>query len=49
MTNKHTGSSLDDFLEEKGILQDVSARAHKRLLSLQLADIMIENNITKQV
>ncbi|MBL4772189.1 MAG: helix-turn-helix transcriptional regulator [Alcanivoracaceae bacterium] len=47
MTNKHTGSSLDDFLEEKGILQDVSARAHKRLLSLQLADIMIENNITK--
>ena len=40
--NKHTGSNFDDFLEEEGILEDVSAKAHKRLLTLQLADIMQE-------
>ncbi|QEP45017.1 Fis family transcriptional regulator [Ectothiorhodospiraceae bacterium BW-2] len=45
--NKHTGSSFDDFLEEEGILEEVSAKAHKRLLALQLADIMEENSITK--
>ena len=45
--NEHTGSNFDDFLEEEGILEEVSVNAHKRLLALQLADIMQENNITK--
>lgn len=45
--NKHTGSSFDDFLEQDGILEEVSAKAHKRLLALQLADIMQESKITK--
>jgi DNA-binding Xre family transcriptional regulator len=45
--NKFTGSNFNDFLEEEGILEEVSAKAHKRLLALQLADIMKENNITK--
>ena len=45
--NKHTGSNFDDFLEEEGIFEKVSAKAHKRLLALQLADIMEEQNITK--
>ncbi len=44
---EHTGSNFDDFLEEEGILEEVSVKAHKRLLVLQLADIMQENNITK--
>lgn len=44
---KHTGSNFDDFLEEEGFLEEVSAKAHKRLLALQLADIMKESNITK--
>lgn len=39
--NKHTGSNFDDFLGE------VSAKAHKRLLALQLSDIMEEKKITK--
>jgi len=47
--NRHTGSNFDDFLEEDGILGEVSARAHKRLLSLQLADIMREKQITESV
>ncbi len=45
--NKHTGSNFDDFLEEEEILEEVSAKAHKRLLALQLSDIMQENHITK--
>jgi len=45
--NKHTGSNFDDFLEEEKVLEEVSAKAHKRLLALQLSDIMQEKNITK--
>ena len=45
--NKYTGSSFDDFLAEEGILEEVSAKAHKRLLVLQLIDIMKEANINK--
>ncbi len=45
--NKFTGSNFNDFLDEEGILEEVSAKAHKRLLALQLADIMKKNSITK--
>lgn len=45
--NQHTGSDFDEFLEEEGILEEVSAKAHKHLLTLQLADIMQEQQITK--
>ena len=45
--NQFTGSNFNDFLEEEGILEEVSAKAHKRLLALQLADIMKKNSITK--
>ena len=45
--NMHRGSNFDDFLEEESILEEVSAKAHKRLLSLQLADIMKESKISK--
>jgi len=45
--NKYTGSNFDAFLEEEGILEEVSAKAHKRLISLQLANIMEKNKITK--
>ena len=45
--NKHSGSSFDDFLAEEGILEEVSAKALKRLLILQIADIMKETNLTK--
>jgi DNA-binding phage protein len=45
--NKHSGSSFDEFLQEEGILEEVSAKAHKRLLALQLADIMQESNMSK--
>ena len=45
--NQYTGSDFDDFLAEEGILEEVTARAHKRLLALQLQDIMDETQLTK--
>lgn len=45
--NKHTGSTLDDFLMEESILEEVSTRAPKRLLALQIADIMTDSQLTK--
>lgn len=48
MSNKHTGSTFDSFLEEEGILEEVSARAHKRLLALQLDDILKGSRMSKE-
>jgi len=45
--NKHTGSNFDDFLEKEGLLEEVTAKAHKRLLALQLHDIMKESKMSK--
>lgn len=45
--NQFSGSSFDDFLEEEGVLQEVTARAHKRLLALQLQDALTEAQISK--
>ncbi len=45
--NPYSGSDFDDFLAEEGILEEVSARAHKRLLALQLEDAMDELQLTK--
>lgn len=41
------GSSLDDFLKEEGIYEEVSARAIKRVLARQLGALMVEQKITK--
>ena len=38
--NKYSGSSFRDFLDEEGLLEEVSERAQKRLLALQIQDIM---------
>ena len=45
--NKYRGSNFDDFLEEEGILEEVSARAQKRLLALQIQDIMKAEKLSK--
>jgi len=45
--NQYSGSNFDDFLAEEGILEEVTARAHKRLLALQLQDIMEATQLTK--
>ena len=48
VSNKHSGSTFDSFLEEEGILEEVSARAHKRLLALQLEDILQVSKMSKE-
>jgi hypothetical protein len=45
--SKYTGSDLDEFLEDKDILEEVTARAHKRFLALQLNDAMETSNTCK--
>lgn len=45
--NPYSGSNFDDFLAEEGILEEVSARALKRLLALQLTEIMATTQISK--
>ena len=44
---KYTGSNFDDFLKEDGIMEEASAKAQKRLLSLQISDIMQTANLNK--
>ncbi len=45
--NPYTGSDFDNFLAEEGTLEEVSARALKRLLALQLEEILAEAQMTK--
>jgi predicted XRE-type DNA-binding protein len=47
MNNKYSGSTFDDFLTDEGILEEVSTQAQKRLLVLQINDIMTEANLSK--
>jgi antitoxin HicB len=41
------GSSLDDLLQEAGILEEVDAAALKRVIALQIEDEMRRRNISK--
>ncbi len=45
--NKYSGSNFDEFLSEEGLLEEVTARAHKRLLTLQVNDAMKAGKISK--
>ncbi|MBM3241082.1 Fis family transcriptional regulator [Candidatus Poribacteria bacterium] len=45
--NKYSGSNFEAFLKEEGLLEEVSARAQKRLLALQINDIMHVANLSK--
>jgi plasmid maintenance system antidote protein VapI len=41
------GSSIDDFLKEEGILEEAQAEAVKEVVSLQLAEAMKKQKISK--
>lgn len=45
--DQYTGSDFDEFLAGEGILEEVTARAHKRLLALQLQDAIEATQLTK--
>lgn len=47
MARKNIGSSFDDFLEEEGLLDEVTAVAVKRYIAYQVAEQMTEQQLTK--
>ena len=47
MEYQHIGSGFDDFLEEEGILAEVEAVAIKRVIAFQIAQLMLEQSLTK--
>jgi DNA-binding phage protein len=46
-THPYIGSSLDDFLEEDGVLDEVEAIAIKRVLACLVQELMQEKGLTK--
>jgi antitoxin HicB len=46
-TNRHVGSSLDELLVEDKALEDVTARAMKRVLAWQVQQGMKKRGLTK--
>jgi len=47
MSNKHMGSSIDDFLKREGIFEEAQAQAIKEIVAWQLAEAMKERKISK--
>jgi len=47
MSEKHMGSSIDAFLQEEGIFEEVQAQAIKEVVAWQLAEAMKKKKISK--
>lgn len=47
MSNLHIGSDFDEFLQEEGIHEEVTAAALKRVISWQIDKAMKAKHITK--
>ena len=47
MSNKHMGSSFDDFLTEEALLDDATATAVKRVIAWQIEREMKAQKLTK--
>ncbi len=47
MSNKHMGSSIDDFLKQEGVFEEAQAEAIKEVVVWQLAEAMKKKNISK--
>ena len=45
--NPYIGSSLDDLLEENGVLEQADAVARKRVIAWQLSQAMAKKELTK--
>jgi antitoxin HicB len=45
--NKHLGSSVDDFLKQEGIFEEVQAQAIKEVVAWQLDEAMKKQKISK--
>lgn len=49
MKNEFIGSGFDDFLEEEGLLEVVSADAIKKVISWQVQNYIDQNHLKKAV
>ena len=47
--NKYSGSNFDDFLEEEGILEEVSALAQEQLKIFQTKGVGADNELSNQL
>jgi predicted XRE-type DNA-binding protein len=47
MSKKHLESSIDDFLKDEGIFEEVQAQAVKEVVAWQLAEAMKQEKISK--
>lgn len=47
MSKNHMGSSIDDFLKEEGVFEEVQTQAIKEVVAWQLAEAMKKTNISK--
>ena len=47
MSDKHIGSSLDDFLQEEGLFKETQAQAIKEVIAWQLGQAMKDKGISK--
>ena len=45
--NSREGSTFESFLKEAGILEEVNARAMKKVIAWQLAEMMRKQKVTK--
>ncbi len=45
--NKYEGGSFDDFLAEEGILEEVTERALKRLLALEIENMVSTASVSR--
>lgn len=47
MSNRHIGSSLDDFLKKEGLFEETQALAIKEVVVWQLVEAMEKQSLTK--
>lgn len=47
MNEQHLGDTLDDLLEEEGLLAEAEAIALKRVIAYQISQLMTEQSLTK--
>jgi antitoxin HicB len=45
--NKHVGSSLNEFLQEEGVLEETRSIATKEVVAWQIEQAILKGNITK--
>jgi predicted XRE-type DNA-binding protein len=47
MNEKHLGDTLDEFLEEEGLLAKAEAVAIKRVIAFQISQLMEQQDLSK--